>query len=82
MNFKFNKISSVKNEIKEIKQPKQKKFKEKEKNETLVNKIKSIFILQRILSYLNLRKKLDIIKYNNNLQNFLENKIDDYKETC
>ena len=41
--------------------------------------IKSFYILKEIFSFLNIKRKLDIIIYNKNLQNKLGIDIEDYK---
>ncbi len=59
-------------------------FKNKQNEEiTKYNtKIKSLFVIKKVLSHLSIIKKLDIIKYNNKLRNDLGYKIDDYKKLC
>ena len=43
-----------------------------------INKIKSIYITKKILSYLEIDKKLNMIRYNKNLQKRLRKDINDY----
>ena len=49
---------------------------------TNINLIKSKVIIRKVFSYLNTRKILDFIKYNNKLKNIFGYNIDDYKKLC
>ena len=46
----------------------------------LKEKVNSVYIIEVILSYLNSKRKLNIIKYNNNYQRILNIKLSDYKK--
>ena len=46
---------------------------------TLINNIKSKFVIKKILSYIKKKKLLEIIKYNKNLQKICYIGINDYK---
>ena len=46
---------------------------------TTISLIKSIYITKRVLSYLDQRKHLNIIKYNNKLKTLLNYDINQYK---
>ena len=50
-----------------------------EKNIRKLEKIRSLIILERILSLLKLNKKFDVIRYNRHLQNKLKINIEDFK---
>ena len=49
------------------------------KSFTNISLIKSIYITKKVLSYLDQKKKLNIIKYNNKLKTLLNYDIDQYK---
>ena len=52
----------------------------KSKTKSIYQKIKSKYILIEIFGYLSTKKKLEIIKYNKEMQNNFEIKFNDYKE--
>ena len=55
------------------------KNEEKDKIVNLIKSIKSNIIMKKLFSNLNDIKKLNIIKYNKNIQNQLEINLEDYK---
>ena len=53
---------------------------ETKQNNYYLKMIKSMIITKNVLSYLNPRKKFELIKYNNNLKNSFGLNIEDYKQ--
>ena len=51
-----------------------------ERKENLLNSVKSIHIMKKLFSNLNCNKKLNMIKYNKNIQKKFEINIEDYKK--
>ena len=49
-----------------------------EKSYSIINKIKSLVILKKILSHLQTRKKFALIRYNKQINNLLGYDIQDY----
>ena len=51
---------------------------DEQKNKCYLNAIKSIYILKRIFDYTTTIKKLNIIRYNNNIKEKLNINLNDY----
>ena len=52
----------------------------KDNDETCLKKVRSKYIIENILSLLDEKKRLSMIKYNKQIQNHLELKIEDFKK--
>ena len=85
LNYKNNDITMInndlnnKNEIKIFSDNKLNSINKNNEKNILSNKVKSDYIIKKLFSYLNEKSKLNIIKYNKNLQNKIRIKLINYK---
>ena len=85
LNYKNNNITMInndlnnKNEIKIFSDNKLNSINKNNEKNILSNKVKSDYIIKKLFSYLNEKSKLNIIKYNKNLQNKIRIKLINYK---
>ena len=85
LNYKINNITMInndlnnKNEIKIFSDNKLNSINKNNEKNILSNKVKSDYIIKKLFSYLNEKSKLNIIKYNKNLQNKIRIKLINYK---